>query len=141
MKVKDLMSRPAVEVAGSATCQEAAQLMQDRQTGALVVLNDQRRIDGIVTDRDLVMKCIAAGRDPTGTPVSDCCHFHPVTIDPEEDVASAVERMRDAGVRRLPVVSGDGEIVGMLALDDIARDVREYVDAFASAVGQYSKSI
>jgi CBS domain-containing protein len=115
--------------------------MRDRQTGALVVLNDQRRIDGIVTDRDLVMKCVALGLDPTKTPVGECCHYHPVTADPEQDAMSAVERMRDAGVRRLPVVSSAGEVVGMLALDDIARDVKEYVDAFTTAVGQYSKPV
>ena len=140
MKVKDVMSQPAVEVAADATCQTAAQLMRDQQTGALIVLNQQGKIDGIVTDRDLVMKCVAAGLEPARTAVSECCHFHPVTADPEQDVLTAAERMRDAGVRRLPVVSGDGQVVGMLALDDIAKDVKEYLDAFAGAVGQYSKS-
>jgi CBS domain-containing protein len=87
-----------------------------------------------------VLKCIAAGLDPTRTAVSECCHFHPVTTDPDQDVLAAAERMRDAGVRRLPVVASDGQVVGMLALDDVAKDVKEYVDAFAGAVGQYSKS-
>jgi signal-transduction protein with cAMP-binding, CBS, and nucleotidyltransferase domain len=140
MKVKDVMSQPAVEVAADATCQTAAQLMRDRQAGALVVLNQQRQIDGIVTDRDLVMKCVAAGLDPARTTVGECCHFHPVTTEPEQEILTAAERMRDAGVRRLPVVSSEGEVVGMLALDDVARDVKEYVDAFTTAVGQYSKS-
>lgn len=140
MQVKYVMTQPAVEVASSATCQSAAELMRDQQTGALVVLNDERKVDGIVTDRDLVMKCIAAGLDPAKTAVSECCHFHPITTDPEEDSRSALVHMRDAGVRRLPVVADTGEVLGMLSLDDLARDFREYVDAFATAVSQYSKS-
>lgn len=140
MQVKYVMTQPAVVIASSAVCLTAAELMRDRATGALVVLNDQRKIEGIVTDRDLVVKCIAAGLDPTRTAISECCHFDPITAGPDQDVRPALVHMLDAGVRRLPVVSDDDEVVGMLALDDVATDFKDYVDTFADAVGRYRKS-
>jgi CBS domain-containing protein len=72
--------------------------------------------------------------------VGECSHFHPISVDPDQDIESAVEVLRDAGVRRLPVVAVSGQVVGILSLDDVAGDVRRYVEAFTEAVGQYSKS-
>jgi len=79
--------------------------MLDNQKGALVITNNGK-VDGSFTDRDLAIWCIAPGREPSTTKVTDVCRHRATTITPEADV----ELMCDAGVRRLPVVESEGKI-------------------------------
>jgi CBS domain-containing protein len=100
-----------------AEVQEAAQLMRDRDIGDVVVVDGQR-VRGIVTDRDLVVRGLAAGFAPS-TQLSDVLTEGVITVDVGETTARAAELMRDRSVRRLPVVDGD-VLVGVVSLGDLA---------------------
>jgi CBS domain-containing protein len=102
-----------------ATTIEAAQRMRDRSVGSLVVVNEQHQPMGLVSDRDLTLRVIAAARDPATTPVVDVMTPMPTTILESSSMESALAQMRMGRMRRLPVVSGSGRLVGMVALDDI----------------------
>jgi CBS domain-containing protein len=110
---------------------EVARRMRDHHVGSLVVLDGARRPVGIVTDRDLAVRALAAGVDPGATPVS-AVMSSPVSTAPEsEPLERTLQRMRVQGVRRLPVVDAQGALQGLVAMDDLlelfARQVAELV--------------
>jgi CBS domain-containing protein len=98
---------------------QAAERMHQRTVGALVVLDGDRRPIGILTDRDLVVRAMAAGRDPYTTTVADVMTRHPQTVSEEAAIESALSMMRSGAFRRLPVVNHDDRLVGLVTLDDI----------------------
>lgn len=140
MRVRDVMVSPAIEIRAGESCQKAAELMRYYKTGALVVTDDEHILEGIVTDRDLAVRCMALGGDPSVEAVGDFCDLNPSSIRPDEDLEQAAEIMRTAGVRRLPVVEDTNRVVGMLSLDDIALDLKRYFDAFAEVTAQYKRT-
>jgi CBS domain-containing protein len=91
----------------------------------LVMADDDRVLVGILTDRDIVVRALAEGRDPAQTRVGDVCSRQVITVGPEDSVGHAVRVMREKAIRRIPVVDGS-QVVGMLTLGDIAvkRDSR-----------------
>jgi CBS domain-containing protein len=98
------------------------------------VVQDGDSTVGILTDRDITLRAIADGRDPSRTRVGEICTSDPTTLNPEDGVGDAIELMREKDVRRLPVVDGGGAPVGILSIGDLAieRD-RESVLADISA--------
>ena len=139
MKVRDVMTTSIVEITADGTCQRAAQLMREKNVGALVVTRDGRIIDGVITDRDLVVRCMALGGDPATQHVGDYMDRHPTTVDGDVELERAVEMMRNARLRRLPVTVTGTRIIGVLSVDDIALDVKHYLDGFLTVAGQYSQ--
>ncbi|MBI1902503.1 MAG: CBS domain-containing protein [Planctomycetia bacterium] len=99
--------------------QVAAERMQERGVGTLVVLNAAQEPIGIVTDRDLTARVLARRRDATQTPLSEVMTPGPTTISEEATIESGLSLMRSGGFRRLPVVDRDGKLVGLLSLDDV----------------------
>lgn len=99
--------------------QSAAERMRERRVGSLVVVDEGRRPVGLLTDRDVTIRVVAAGRDARGTRVQDVMTMEPSTIRDDETVESAVSLMRAKGVRRVPVVDASGQLVGILTLDDV----------------------
>jgi CBS domain-containing protein len=97
----------------------AAERMHQRAVGTLVVLNEARRPVGILTDRDLVERVLAAGRDPGTTLVGDVMTRNPQTIQEDDSIESSLSRMRSGRFRRLPVLDRAGTLVGLLSLDDV----------------------
>jgi CBS domain-containing protein len=97
----------------------AAHRMGKEGVGTLVVLDHRRRPIGLVTDRDLVVRVIAAGHDPITTPIGEIMTREPRVIDESSPIESALGMMRARGVRRLPVVDRRGKLVGILSLDDV----------------------
>lgn len=128
MEVRDIMTQPAKTVRASATVAEAAELMALHDVGALPA-RDEDKIVGIVTDRDIVLRCIAAGLDPGATLVRTIMTRSPVTVTPSTPVDDALWLFSHLRIRRLPVVE-DHQVVGMLSADDVAR----YFDDEASIV-------
>jgi CBS domain-containing protein len=120
MKVKDLMTREPATLAPEASCGEAATLMRQEDCGSIPIVREGGRLVGIVTDRDIVVRAVAAGKDPRATPVSQVMSADPVTVAPDADVDEAERIMSDRQIRRLPVVE-DGKLVGILVLGQIAR--------------------
>ncbi|MDZ4278876.1 MAG: CBS domain-containing protein, partial [Dehalococcoidia bacterium] len=130
MKVRDVMSTAIVEIAADATCQDAAKLMRDHGVGILVVTHNGRVLEGVITDRDLVVRCLALGGDPSKQRVGEYTDRHPATVDGDLELERAVQMMRNSRLHRLPVVVGGSHVVGLLSLDDVAVDVKHYLDAF-----------
>lgn len=119
MKVKDIMTREPASVSPEATLGEVATLMKQEDCGSIPVVEDGRLV-GIVTDRDIVVRGIAAGIDPKTACASDVMSADPVCVSPEDDVRRAQEIMADRQIRRLPVVE-DGKLTGIVVIGQIAR--------------------
>ena len=97
----------------------AAQRMHSRKVGSLVVVDEEQRPVGLLTDRDLVVRVIAECRDPQKTSVAQVMTEVPQTVGEETTIEDALSRMRCGPYRRLPVVGGNGRLVGILSLDDV----------------------
>ena len=108
---------PATALPGQ-TLREVAVKMRDHHVGAIVVVENERPI-GIVTDRDLVMRGLVEPRDPSTTPVRDVMSTNPIVIRNDQKIDDAIIAIRQSGVRRLPIVDGQGKMVGMVAVDDL----------------------
>ena len=120
MKVKDLMTSQPQVVRPEDTASQAATLMKQEDCGAIPVVSKEGKLVGIVTDRDIVIRAVAAGKDPRSTPVSAIMTADPVTLSPDADDDDAEQLMAERQVRRLPVVE-DGRLVGILVTAQLAR--------------------
>ena len=138
MKVRDVMTTSIVEVGLDETCQTAAKLMRDKRVGLLVVTKGGRSLQGVITDRDLVVRCMALGGDPATQRIGEHVDRRPATVDGDVELERAVQIMRTAGLRRLPVTVAGAKVIGILSLDDVAVDVKQYLNSFLSVAGQYS---
>lgn len=116
-KLRDLMTTDPVTCQTDATIAEVARLMKERDIGNVLVMRGDT-VSGIVTDRDIVVRGLAEGRD-TSAFVGDVCTGDLVTLSPDDDVTKAVKLMRERAVRRLPVVEG-GRPVGIVSIGDLA---------------------
>ncbi len=119
MNVRELMTTAPITVQPDATLGEVAVLMKQEDCGSIPVVEDGRLV-GIVTDRDIVIRGIAAGSDPKTQRVSTVMSADPVTIRPDDDLADAEKVMADRQIRRLPVVE-NGKLVGIIVTAQIAR--------------------
>ena len=120
MIVYDVMNRHVVTVSPAESARQAAKLMFRYNIGSVPAVDGNGRLRGIVTDRDILLRCIAADGDPDETPVGEIMTRSILTAAPDTQIPEAARRMSVGQVRRLPVVEG-GRLVGMLALADIAR--------------------
>jgi|SRR5947209_593219 len=104
------------------TATRVAKIMRIEDIGSVPVCASRgnRRLIGIVTDRDLALQVIAEGRDPSTTKVQDIMTREPHTCHVDEDVETAIQRMESNQVRRLPVIDNDGMLAGIIAQADIA---------------------
>lgn len=116
--VRDVMTPDPLTVTSQATVERAAQAMRANDVGDILVTEDGRLV-GIVTDRDIVVRAIAAGRNPPATLVEECYSTELYTVGSNESTGVAAQIMRDHALRRLPVVD-DGELVGVISLGDLA---------------------
>lgn len=118
---------------------EAACRMRDNKVGCVVVTQDQRPV-GIVTDRDLVLRVVAERLDPATTAMSSVVTFDTATIRRSEGIETAARTMRAHGVRRLPIVDEDGRIAGIVTADDLIRLLGAEIAALGDAVVDGSES-
>jgi predicted transcriptional regulator len=116
--VRDLMTEEVATLDTKTPLVQAAHLMRDKDIGDVVITEDEE-VCGILTDRDIVIRAIAEGRDPEQVSVGECCSRDLITIQPTAHVDEAVRMMRDNAVRRLIVVENDKPI-GILSLGDLA---------------------
>ena len=139
MKVCDIMSGRVVSIGQDEPVSAAARLLKHANVGALPVCDGKRRLRGIVTDRDIVTRCVALGGDPAETPVKEIMSRGVVTCAPFDELDAAVKRMEDEQVRRLPVLDG-GRLVGIVTLCDMARDSNCDMEA-AAALAEITSNI
>ena len=116
--VQEIMTHDPVTAETSSSLVDVAKAMRDHDTGA-VIATDAGKVRGIVTDRDIVVRAIADGRNPGEVRVEEICSGQLVTLNPQDRLETAAETMRRHDVRRLPVVDGDRPI-GIVSLGDLA---------------------
>ena len=121
MLVRDIMTYPVKSVRPDATIQAAADMMSHFNVGVLPVCVGDVLV-GILTDRDIVLRCVGLRRLPLETTVTEVMSKHPTTIDVEASVEEASRQITINGYRRLPVTD-DGRLVGIVSSDDVARYV------------------
>ena len=119
MRVEEIMTPNPKTATLETTLEEVASMMRDEDVGAIPVL-DEDEVAGIITDRDIVVRCIAEGKEPGDTTVEDILSEDLKTVSPDDDVQDAARVMAEVQVRRLPVVDEDGTLVGMVSIGDIA---------------------
>lgn len=139
MKVKQIMSDHVITVGQREPVAHAARLMKRGNLGALPVCDDDGRLRGIVTDRDIVTRCVAGGDDPDITPVREIMSRGIVTCGAEDDADELARTMSSRQVRRVPVTEG-GKVVGMVSLADLARSDLFSMEA-AEALSEISSNI
>ena len=123
-KVREIMTGNAECVRANETLEQAARKMKDLDVGSLPICGDDNRLKGMLTDRDIVIKCLAEGGDPRTATAGDFGQGKPVTVGADDTVEEAIRTMQDHKVRRLPVIDGH-DLVGMLSQADIARNYPE----------------
>lgn len=138
MNVGSICTRKVVTASPQLDVQAAAELMRQEHIGFLVVVPQEPRSPrpplGVVTDRDIVVAVVAKRADPASLKVGDVMSIQPVLASESDPVDLALRTMRRAGVRRLPVVNGRGEVVGVLSLDDLLEFVAREVESLSGAV-------
>ena len=139
MKVSDIMSSRVISIGQNEPVSAAAKLLKRANIGALPVCDAKQRLRGIVTDRDIVTRCVALGADPEETAVGEIMSRGVVTASPLEEVNAAVRRMSEDQVRRLPVLD-EGRLVGIVTLCDMARDSNCDMEA-AAALTEISSNL
>ena len=120
MRVRDCMSENVVTITPEESAALAARLMTRHNLGVLAVCDYHGKLQGVVTDRDIITRCGAVDQDPSRVPVADIMSAQVETIAPEENAQAATERMARKQVRRLPVTE-EGRLVGMVSLADLSR--------------------
>ena len=131
---RDIMHTGATCIGEHETLQHAAQQMRDLGVGSLPIRGDDDRLRGIITDRDIVTKCIASGADPASVTAGELAQGMPVTIDSVADVTDVLRTMEQHQIHRLPVMESQ-QPVGMISQADLARHLPE------SAVGQFIEAV
>jgi CBS domain-containing protein len=114
----------------------AAERMRQRTVGCLIVVDDANEPIGIVTDRDLVVRVLADGREPSETRVRQAMTSEVVVVTAGVSMSSAVRLMREGTFRRLPVVDDRGHLIGILSLDDVLMELARNLDEVGSVLQQ-----
>jgi len=113
-----ICTKPVVTASAEMTMDQAARAMRSKNVGALVVVNARRPV-GMLTDRDVMIEVVAKGMDPATVRVGDVMSKTPITIREDLGILDAAKAFAKTGVRRLPVVTKSGVLVGLIAVDDL----------------------
>lgn len=139
MQIQELMNPVVVTIDPEESAALAARLLSRHNLGALPVCGSDGGLQGIVTDRDIIVRCVAASEDPARVPVRNIMTRNVETVSPSEEVEEGARRMARRQVRRLPVVSGR-KVVGMVSLGDLARCRACGMEA-ANALSEISQNV
>ncbi len=117
--IADVMTADPRTIEPETTVEEAARVLRDEDVGSLPIVQDGHLV-GVLTDRDIVLRVVAEGRDPRTTPAAEAASAEVATVDPAQPFDEGLRLMAEQRVRRLPVVAEDGRLVGVLAQADVA---------------------
>lgn len=135
-KVREAMTERPRCVTPDTTVSQVAEVMEAEDIGAVPVLEGEQ-LSGMVTDRDIVIRAIAKGKDPRGMPVREIFSREVITVGPDDDLSDALQLMATHQVRRLPVVDEEDRLVGVVSQADVALGAKE--KAVGEMVGEISK--
>lgn len=139
MKVRDVMSNPVIRISPEESVSVASRTLANYNIGALPVCGSDGRLCGMVTDRDIVTRCLAAGKSPTMTAVRDVMTQSISVVRPDMDTATAAALMSSKQIRRLPVME-NGKLCGFVSLGDLATREEGSIEA-GNVLTQVSSSI
>ena len=135
MSLERICSKTVVTISPDANVLEAAKLMQSKHIGCVVVIDESRPI-GILTDRDIALKVVASEKKPAETAVKDIMTTNPTMVNVNYDLLDAVRLMHNRGVRRLPVVDEHRHLLGIITMDDL---LTAFSAEFANLAGAVQK--
>jgi CBS domain-containing protein len=144
MKVGKLCGRRPVSVPGNAPLSEVVRLMHQERVGAVIVTYapaDQPVVVGIVTDRDIVHAQLAHVADFSQLNTADTMSRDPLVLNEQDDIAEALRRLRARGVRRAPVVTGSGALLGLVSTDDLLAQIARDLSGLAGIVARQSPRV
>ena len=121
---RDIMTGGVECVGEKETLEQAARKLKELDVGSLPICGEDNRLKGMLTDRDIVVKCLAEGGDPRTVTAGELGEGKPVTIGADDSIEEAIRTMQEHKVRRLPVIDGH-DLVGILSQADIARNYPE----------------
>lgn len=133
MKIKDIMTSNPTCCPPNATLDQVAQVMRDEDIGAVPIVesNGGNRLLGVVTDRDIAVRAVAAGRDPSKVTARDCMTAPAVTCRDDGSLEDCADTMASQRIRRMPIVDADGMLCGIIAQADLqatdARSLKQHV--------------
>ena len=133
MKVRDVMTKDVVSISPGASAYEAAKRMKDEEIGSLLVTDDARLL-GIITDRLIVLSVVAEGLDPTKVKIRDIMYESAVSLFPNMDLKKAAMVLEELEIRYCPVVE-HGEVIGILSVSDIANFIEHFMDCIFAELG------
>lgn len=116
--IQEVMTRDVQTISTQDSVQRAAQLMDELNVGAIPVVDDGRLV-GMITDRDITVRSVAVGQDPAGTRVNDVMSTDVRTCTADQGVEDVLAQMADVQIRRVPVVDGNGQVIGIVSLGDV----------------------
>jgi CBS domain-containing protein len=120
-RIRDVMTTNPQTLPESTTVREAAETMRANDIGDVVVVDDDGKLSGILTDRDIVVRVVAEARDPRATRIGDIASRELTAVSPDDPVERAVQLMREHAIRRLPAVERS-KVVGIVSIGDLALD-------------------
>ena len=139
MKLREIMTNPVIRIHPDESVSVAARMLTHYNIGILPVCGNDGRLQGLVTDRDIVTRCLASGRSPAATSVKEVMTSRVVFARPDTDTARAASLMGSQQIRRLPVVE-NGKLCGMVSLGDLAMQDETAYDA-GDALAEISASL
>lgn len=131
MKVKEIMTPNAKAIWLTESLADAAQLMWENDCGVLPIIKDGRKVIGMITDRDICMAAAMRDSNPSHVCVEDVMTGLVYSVNPEDEIDQALEAMQEHKIRRLPVVNADGELEGILSINDVVLHANAEGDSIA----------
>jgi CBS-domain-containing membrane protein len=131
MKVKEIMTPNAKAIWLTESLADAAQLMWENDCGVLPIIKDGRKVIGMITDRDICMAAAMRDKNPSHVSVEEVMTGLVYSLNPEDEIDQALKAMQEHKVRRLPVVNAEGELEGILSMNDVVLNAKRKGDSIA----------
>jgi CBS domain-containing protein len=135
MKVKEIMTPNAKAIWLTESLADAAQLMWENDCGVLPIIKDGRKVIGMITDRDICMAVAMRNTNPSGVSVEEVMTGEVYSVKPEDEVDEALQAMQQRKVLRLPVVSAEGELEGILSMNDVVLHAKPSAGRTGNSIG------
>ena len=135
MKVKELMTPDAKAIWLTESLTDAARLMWENDCGVLPIIKDGRKVIGLITDRDVCMASAMRDRNPSAISVEEVMTGQVYAVNPDDSIDQALQVMQEHQVRRLPVINAEGELEGILSLNDVVLNAKTSDGALGSSIG------
>jgi CBS-domain-containing membrane protein len=134
MKVKEIMTPNPKAIWLTESLTDAAQLMWENDCGVLPIIKDGRKVIGMITDRDICMAVATRDTNPSRVSVEEVMTGQVFSVNPEDELDRALQAMQEHKIRRLPVINAEGELEGILSMNDVVINAKTSESAFAPAI-------